>query len=260
MDETRRGFLRAAGFTLLGASCASSLGACARALAGDPDPEALQAKRWAMIVDLPRCLQKEGCRACIDACHRAHNVPALPDPRREVKWLWKEPYEHAFAVEEREAEYGSAALKGKHVLVLCNHCDNPPCVRVCPTGATWRRPDGVVMMDEHRCIGCRYCVVGCPYGSRSFNWQDPRPFVQQVNEEFPTRTRGVVEKCNFCVDRLARGLMPACVEACRQVGPAAIGFGDLGDERSALAGTLRSRFSIRRKPHLGTSPQVFYIV
>ena len=96
----------------------------------------------------------------------------------------------------------------KPVLLLCNQCDDPPCVRYCPTRATWKREDGIVMMDFHRCIGCRYCMAGCPYGSRSFNWRDPRPFIKKINLEFPTRTRGVVEKCNFCVERLAPGSHP----------------------------------------------------
>ena len=80
------------------------------------------------------------------------------------------------------------------------------------------------MMDFHRCIGCRYCMAGCPYGSRSFNWKDPRPFIKKINLEFPTRTKGVVEKCNFCEERLVQGLLPACVEACKEK---ALVFGDL---------------------------------
>ena len=116
--------------------------------------------------------------------------------------------------------------------LLCNHCQNPPCVRVCPTKATFQRPDGIVAMDYHRCIGCRYCMAGCPYGSRSFNFRDPKPFIDKEtrNPEFPARMRGVVEKCNFCVDRLAQGLMPACVEASK----GAIAFGDLDDPESEV--------------------------
>ena len=90
----------------------------------------------------------------------------------------------------------------KPVLVLCNHCDNPPCARVCPTEATWKRDDGIVMMDWHRCIGCRYCIAACPYGSRSFNWQRPAAASRQADPDYPTRTKGVVEKCTFCDERL----------------------------------------------------------
>jgi molybdopterin-containing oxidoreductase family iron-sulfur binding subunit len=113
------------------------------------------------------------------------------------------------------------------------------------------------MMDWHRCIGCRYCVAACPYGSRSFNWRDPRPFLNQINEEFPTRTRGVVEKCNFCEERLAKGELPACVVSCKEK---AITFGDLEDPNSVVRELLESNFSIRRKPALGTQPEVYYLV
>jgi molybdopterin-containing oxidoreductase family iron-sulfur binding subunit len=113
------------------------------------------------------------------------------------------------------------------------------------------------MMDYHRCIGCRYCMAACPYGARSFNWQDPRPHIQQIDVNYPTRTRGVVEKCNFCEERLARGLIPACVEACKEKG---LFFGDLNDEGSNVRKLLSTRYAVRRKPELGTNPKVFYLV
>jgi molybdopterin-containing oxidoreductase family iron-sulfur binding subunit len=147
-------------------------------------------------------------------------------------------------------------IKTLPFLLLCNHCNNPPCVRVCPTKATFRRDDGIVMMDMHRCIGCRFCMAGCPYAARSFNWRDPRPFVKDVFPGYPTREIGVVEKCTFCAERLAQGLMPACVEASR----GALVFGDLLDEKSKVRETLKKYFTIRRKTHLGTNPQVYYIV
>ncbi|MFB3826892.1 MAG: sulfate reduction electron transfer complex DsrMKJOP subunit DsrO [Bryobacteraceae bacterium] len=204
-----------------------------------------QGRRWAMAIDLEKCRKKPGCTLCMDACHKAHNVPAIPDRARELKWIWKAPFARVFP------EVENAALAEVETPVLCNHCDNPPCVRVCPTGATWKRADGIVAMDWHRCIGCRYCVAACPYGSRSFNWMDPRPHIKQVNADFPTRTRGVVEKCTFCEERLARGQKPVCVEACPE---GAMVFGEL----SQIA--KMGRFSIRRKPQLGTKPEVFYIV
>ncbi len=142
-------------------------------------------------------------------------------------------------------------------LLLCNHCDNPPCVRVCPTKATFRRDDGIVMMDMHRCIGCRFCMAGCPFGARSFNWRDPRPYIK---EELPRLShpgnRAWWRKCTFCAERLAQGLMPACVVASK----GALIFGDLNDEKSKVRELLRENFTIRRKPFLGTNPQVYYIV
>jgi len=99
-------------------------------------------------------------------------------------------------------------------------------------------------------------MAGCPYGSRSLNWRDPRPFIKEINKEFPTRERGVVEKCNFCNERLAKGLIPACVEACKEK---VLVFGDLEDPNSEVRELLRSHHTIRRKPQLGTMPQIYYI-
>ena len=116
------------------------------------------------------------------------------------------------------------------------------------------------MMDMHRCIGCRYCVAACPYGSRSFNWMDPRPHIDHVQEDYPTRTKGVVEKCNFCAERLAKGKQPACVEASQKAQCGAIVFGDLNDPESEVSHLLRTTNTVRRKPNLGTAPSIFYIV
>jgi len=113
------------------------------------------------------------------------------------------------------------------------------------------------MMDWHRCIGCRYCMAACPYGSRSFNWLDPRPHIPRIDPDYPTRTKGVVEKCTFCEERLARGQAPACVEACEEK---ALVFGDLEDPGSAVRELLRTNFAIRRKAELGTAPEIYYIV
>ncbi|RKX59835.1 MAG: 4Fe-4S ferredoxin, partial [Thermodesulfobacteriota bacterium] len=117
--------------------------------------------------------------------------------------------------------------------------------------------DGIVMMDFHRCIGCRFCMAACPYGARSFNWYDPRKYLKKVNPEYPTRTKGVVEKCLFCYERLVKGQLPACVEAC----PAkALHFGDLEDEESEINKILKNRIAIRRKEELGTGPSIFYLI
>jgi len=113
------------------------------------------------------------------------------------------------------------------------------------------------MMDYHRCIGCRYCIAACPYGARSFNWKDPRPYIKEIDKGFPTRTQGVVEKCNFCEERIAKNLLPACVEACKEGG---LIFGDVNKEDSEVRKILSTRLSIRRKPHLGTEPKVYYIL
>jgi molybdopterin-containing oxidoreductase family iron-sulfur binding subunit len=197
----------------------------------------------------------EHCDVCSVACHKAHNVPRIDDPQNEVKWIWRENFHGAFP--EQDTKIVPGDLRHFGFPVLCNHCDNPPCVRVCPTRSTWKRGDGVVMMDMHRCIGCRYCIAACPYGSRSFNWMDPREHLDEVHSSFPTRSCGVVEKCNFCAERLARGEGPVCVEACAN---RALLFGDLGDPRSEVYDVLRTSYAVRRKPSLGTQPQVYYVI
>ena len=261
MGVDRRKFLKLAGLTALTAAgrpltilAQDDTAAAAPGLLPQESP--LTAKRWAMVIDLQKCLDHENIKDCAAACHRAHNVPEFDNAKDEIKWIWEEEFKHAF--HEQEHEHIPESVKHAHLPVLCNHCDNPPCVRVCPTQATWKRDeDGIVMMDWHRCIGCRYCVAACPYGSRSFNWRDPRPFIKDIDPAFPTRSRGVVEKCTFCEERLAVGKLPACVEASKN---GAITFGDLEDPDSNVRRLLNERFSIRRKSALGTQPEVYYLV
>ena len=256
MAMDRRRFCWLAGLSVLGVAHSSAPGRGARAPGpGDSSSTAIAepilGKRWAMVVDLKACRREKGCTDCIETCHKVHNVPDLDNPKDEVKWIWKEQYAEAFP--NQKHEHMADDLLHEEVLVFCNHCDNPPCTRVCPTQATWKREDGIVMMDWHRCIGCRYCVAACPYGSRSFNWRDPRPFIKEINPNYPTRMRGVVEKCNFCAERLAKDAIPACVEACQQ---SCLVFGDLEDPDSEVRELLKSNFTIRRKPGLGTKPEI----
>jgi len=270
MGIDRRDFIKLAGLsTLLGLGGKSAFellrpGQVEAAM--EAETQALKAKRWSMVMDM-RKLDEQTLKKCIDACHKVHNVPNLKKPvdpkvkisdddriRWEIKWIWTEHYHHAFPGEA--PEHMNEKVEHMNFPVLCNHCDNPPCVRVCPTKATFRRDDGIVMMDMHRCIGCRFCMAGCPFGARSFNWRDPRAFVKEELPDYPTREIGVVEKCTFCAERLAKGLMPACVVASQ----GAMAFGDLSDPKSKVRELLRTNFTIRRKPHLGTNPQVYYIV
>ena len=257
MEFDRRAFIKIAGLTVLGLAAKPGweLFSKIEPMELEPGSEALAKKRWAMAVDLKKCWAKEGCRDCIDVCHRIHNVPDLGTLKEEIKWVWQDSYEKVFP--EHELEYLEEDYRLKPVLLICNHCDNPPCVRYCPTRATWKREDGITMMDFHRCIGCRYCMAGCPYGSRSFNWKDPRPFIKKINPDFPTRTKGVVEKCNFCEERLAQNLRPACVEACKEK---ALFFGDLKDPESQVRKALQNRIIYQRQPELGTKPKVYYIL
>ena len=270
MGVDRREFLKIAGLsTLLGLGGKAAFdmfapGELEASMKGIPVTEG---KKWALVIDIRKCLEKQkkdGCEECIIACHREHNVPNLGDARTEIKWIFKETYEHSFPGQHNE--FVDEGVKHMPFLVLCNHCDNPPCCRVCPTKSTWKREDGIVMMDPHRCIGCRFCMAACPFGSRSFNWGDPRKAPKDLNpdfptnREYPTRTKGVVEKCNFCAERLAKGKLPACVEACDKIKVHALSFGDIADPKSEIRELLHKHYSIRRKPELGTEPKVYYII
>lgn len=272
MDKQRRKFLKIAGATALaGVSApavvkltstpsfaASGHGAAAdnkdSHSHGEEKPTGI---RYGMVIDMrklygnPDLLDK-----AVEACHSVHNVPKFDDKKSEIKWIWKTPFENAFP--EHSNYHASKTTRENDYLVLCNHCDQPPCVRVCPTKATFKHANGIVAMDYHRCIGCRFCMMGCPYGARSFNWFNPRDNIKAYNPDFPTRTRGVVEKCNFCGERLALGQEPACVEALKDSG--AIVFGDLNDPQSELRQILDKEHTIQRKPSLGTKPSIFYIV
>ena len=220
--------------------------------------------RYGMVIDAVKFHETPGlAEKCIAACHDYFNVPDFGNKKDEIKWLWQMPFTNAFPGDE--SHYKKDDLThAMQFMVLCNHCDNPPCVRACPTKATFKNADGIVMMDFHRCIGCRFCMAACPYGARSFNWRDPRgskdgvPFIKKVNPEFPTRMRGVVEKCSFCDLRVKRGLLPLCVEATGDT--KAMVFGDLNDPNSEVSQVLRAHFTIQRKPSLGTMPSVFYII
>ena len=261
MKNSRRRFLQIAGVSALGLGTKPVLNAFAtEAAQGDryhvaKGEDALSAKQWAMVIDTRKLETAADLQPMIDACNKIHNIPtAIENKNHEIKWIWEAPYHNVFT--DKANKFLDEEVEHKPFLLLCNHCENPPCVRACPTQATFKNENGIVMMDFHRCIGCRFCMAACPFGARSFNFRDPRPFIEVNNKEFPTRTKGVVEKCNFCAERLAVGKMPACVEASN----GAIAFGDLYDEHSEVRELLKENYTIRRKQVLGTEPSVYYIV
>lgn len=280
MDNQRRIFLKIAGISALagiGAPAIAKLTTTAsfaadleghesaetqKAVSGAAHGEAAAPSsiQFGMVIDMRKFIElPELMDKAIAACIKAHNIPEFPpeNQKDEIKWIWKTPFENAFP--ETSTYHLSKSFEESDFPVLCNHCADPPCVRVCPTKATFKQKDnGIVAMDYHRCIGCRFCMAGCPYGARSFNWQDPRPFVKEYNPDYPTRMRGVVEKCTFCGERLALGLEPACVEACK--GSGALVFGNINDEKSEVRQILAKEFTIQRKSSAGTKPSVFYIV
>ncbi|MBW1889845.1 MAG: 4Fe-4S dicluster domain-containing protein [Deltaproteobacteria bacterium] len=263
MEDSRRRFLKLAGVSALGLTTRPVLNAFAsgggdenaHGVAVKKGQDALKAKQWAMVIDTREFESAEDLEPIIEACDKIHNIPKFENKNHEIKWIWEEHFHNAFP--NQTQRFLDERIEHLPFLVMCNHCENPPCCRACPTQATFKRKsDGIVLMDFHRCIGCRFCMAACPYGSRSFNFRDPRPFIEEVSKSFPTRMKGVVEKCNFCAERLAVGEMPACVEASN----GAIAFGDLHDPESEIRELLRTHYTIRRKQGLGTEPAVYYIV
>jgi Fe-S-cluster-containing dehydrogenase component len=262
MDENRRRFMKLIGALGLGVSfplfrtVAAGNGAAKKAA---PAPATRQ---LALIIDIEKCLNSEVRDACIAACRQEHNLPVhTSNQERRFRWIWTDDFAGAFP--DQCHEHFSEELRKQPVLVLCNHCSSPACTKVCPVKATWKREeDGIVMMDMHRCIGCRYCMAACPYRARSFNWFYPRPDIKgPSNPGYPTRTKGVVEKCTFCAERIGLGREPACVEAVKGVpgGEGALIFGNLSDPQSEVSRILRERRSICRQIGLGTRPNVYYL-
>ncbi len=253
----RRDFiLKAGAAVVLGASGLWAVGSKTGVPAAQAVPSSGRqpVRRWGMVIDVSKFKNVQDYAAVINACNRTHNIPDFGNSKDEIKWIWQDSYEHTFP--DQENQFVAKSIEEKPFLLMCNHCDNPPCVRVCPTGATFKRPDGIVAMDYHRCIGCRFCMAACPFGARSFNFCDPRPFIKDINPDYPTRTKGVVEKCNFCADRLDAGLQPICVEKSN----GGLIFGDLANPESNVRQILDSYYTIRRKPELGTSPSVYYVI
>ncbi|MEK7354669.1 MAG: 4Fe-4S dicluster domain-containing protein [Chloroflexota bacterium] len=217
-------------------------------------------KKFAMVIDVGACI---GCRRCMWGCKEENNTPDSISP------LWIEVFElqleggvtgHPSPQDLKKGvttSYTEAPKEGRWYLpVQCYHCDNPPCVKVCPVGATYKDEDGLVLMRYDRCIGCRLCVVACPYSARRFNWLKPEVPPEQINPLVPVRPVGVVEKCTFCVHRTRRGKLPRCVEVCPV---RARHFGDLNDPESEVAKLLKENLSFRLLEEANTEPKLFYI-
>lgn len=248
---SRRDFLKLAG-ALVGAAGVTQLvmvnNMTARASSGEGDGTGHQ---WGMLIDINLCI---GCHYCTFACQAVNNL--ADDMRYNI-------------VTTETTQSGDEFFLSRP----CMHCDEAPCVHACPVEATYKRPDGIVAMDFDRCIGCRYCMVACPYDARVFNWDEPIALSPQSPtfgyQEVPNRPRGVVEKCSFCSHRidpgLERGLVPgvdpqatpACVVACPT--KARI-FGDMNDSESPISIALsEATVTLRLREELSTGPRVFYI-
>jgi molybdopterin-containing oxidoreductase family iron-sulfur binding subunit len=203
-----------------------------------------------MVIDLSRCL---GCWSCALGCKEENNEPIGIWWNRILTNGGKE-------IDTPSGTYPNVTMS--YLPINCQHCDNAPCVKVCPVGALQKRTDGIVFLDWNRCIGCRYCLVACPYGIPAFNWRPPvqSPPSSQVKigaPEVPLRPVGVAEKCTFCFHRVDKGnLTPACIEVC----PAgARFFGDLDDPTSQVSQIITAKPTMRLREELGTEPSVYYV-
>ncbi|HIG13014.1 MAG TPA: 4Fe-4S dicluster domain-containing protein [Gammaproteobacteria bacterium] len=208
--------------------------------AAKPDGEAASAEvRWGMLVDATRCVS--GCDACVNACATEHGLEMTDRPEIDAQWIRK-----VDLIDENSGKEISLP-------VMCQHCEDAPCVAVCPTGASFRREDGIVLVNKHTCIGCRYCMMACPYKARSFI------HINLVGQRTHSpRGKGTVESCTFCVHRVDRDREPACVEACTAAGHQALLFGDLSDNEGELAQRLGEVQTQQLRSDLGTNPGVHY--
>ena len=198
--------------------------------------------RWGMAIDLKRCV---GCQSCTLACKLENGTPP-----------------GTFWMRVLEKEEGVYPLARKVFLpVRCNHCNNPPCVTVCPTGASYtREQDNLVLINQDKCIGCRACVVACPYqvrflagDSKGYYGEELTPYERTAYQNWQPRT---AQKCTFCVHRLDQGLGPACVQTCPT---RALIFGDLNDPESEISQVMRERFRWQPRAELGTDPSLYYL-
>ena len=255
----------------LAMGAASTVGAFA-AKAGETDPSQpsqLSRHRWGMAIDLDRCTR---CQACVVACAAENNVPPLGAETavltRPIHWM---------EILVPDAESSAMTELGRQPFPIpCMHCDRPECVKVCPVGATQRADDGIVSQIWDRCIGCRYCMLACPYSRRYYNWTAPAwpgGDPSSANPDVALRPAGVVEKCTLCQHRIRAVVeharldgepvtdeavlrLPACASACP---PQAITFGDLADPHSELSRLVRDPRAVHLLDRLGTAPKVFYL-
>lgn len=252
MGLSRRGwFGMLGGGAALAAFGGASLRSAARTFMQGVLPARSQAptnQKWVMVIDLAKC---DGCRDCTKACNKMHYVPPMQE--------WIKVYEVA-----------DNAAAGEYYLPRpCMHCDNPPCVRACPVGATFKRTDGIVVQDNDRCIGCRECIAQCPYSARSFNWGEPPHTPEETGVPYSTdrmypHRKGTIEKCGFCPHMLREGKLPVCASACTM---GAVYFGDeLEDavtnskgETIQLSKVAKRGAGYRLMEELGTEPRVYYL-
>ena len=243
VEHARRWFLKtAAAFTTV----ALAPGVTLMAFAGEsPGAErkisgpVTSKQRWGLLIDQSKCA--DGCTACVTACSKENGWADTGHPETDPQWIRK--------VTVKNAKTGGVSA----FPVMCQHCAEPPCVDVCPTGASFKRADGIVLVDKHICIGCRYCMLACPYKARSFVHE---PVIDQLAHA--PRGKGTVESCTLCVHRVDAGRQPACVDACAATGNGAMIFGDLNDPASDISSRIAQLPTHRIRADLGCEPGVYY--
>ncbi len=235
---SRRGFLGISAAALGGIMLAPGVRLIELAAGRAPGEPVTNRVRWGMLIDTSKC--ESGCTDCVTACNTENGLSG-GTLETDSQWIRK--------IDLKDLRTGKA-----HSLpMLCQHCAEPPCVDVCPTGASFKRADGIVLVDKHTCIGCRYCVMACPYGARSFVHE---PLTAQ-KPDVP-RGKGCVEACTMCVQRVDRGDGPACAEACAAAGHNAILFGDLNNPESEIAKRVATYASRQVRDDLGLNTGVRY--
>jgi Fe-S-cluster-containing dehydrogenase component len=213
--------------------------------------------QFAYALNLSRCI---GCRRCVHACVEENNQSRSP----EIQYIrvLKMP-NGTIDMEKGDHHYEDPQVPEKehfYMPVQCHQCENPPCVKVCPVKATWKEPDGIVVIDYDWCIGCRYCEAACPYWARRFNFAKPQIPKEEINPKMAylsnrPRPKGVMEKCTFCLQRVREGQNPACMEVC-PVGARI--FGNVLDPDSSISHVLKTKRVFVLKEELGTVPRFFY--
>jgi len=247
MDQARRDFLGNGAKLAAGLTLAPGVMLYGAAQARPADEPASDKVRWGMLVDTNKCAK--GCDACVSGCQQENGWGTLGSAKEEhssdkqkSQWIRK--------VELRNTATGHV----ESLPMMCQHCENPPCVDVCPTGASMKRADGIVLVDKHICIGCRYCMMACPYKARSFvheELENQRPYAP--------RGKGTVEACTLCVHKLDNGDgTTACAEACNSAGHQAIIVGDLKDPNSEISQAVAQYTTTQVRADLGLNTGVRY--
>jgi molybdopterin-containing oxidoreductase family iron-sulfur binding subunit len=248
VNRERRSFLGAAA-GVSAASIAPGLVLHQLAQAAPRTEPVSDANRWGMLIDTSKCA--EGCTACVEACDKENGLNLQSTPLGDDLEKWQN--QRAVWIRKVKLQ-DNVTGHVTNLPLMCQHCENPPCVDVCPTGASFKRADGIVMVDRHTCIGCRYCMMACPYKARSF--------IHEAIAEKLTRAprgKGCVESCNLCVHRLDKGdVSTACADACAAEGHHAIVFGDLNDESGPLRQALQAQPSRQLRGDLGLNTGVRY--